>query len=140
MEFNKTNIIDRLQKGESVDDIANEMSEILNTAVADFKAAENQKAEEASRVENAKREAVKMIIDGACDYCVAIGEDKLLAELHEVDIEALVTAIDSWFGMIKTLASLESLTFKVPTEKKVESRKAMSADEVIKSWLKDFGL
>lgn len=140
MEFNKADIITRLQKGEKIEDIANEMSEILNTAEADYKAAEAQKAAEVSRVEDAKREAVKMMIDGACDYCVAIGEEKFLAELHEVDIEALIEAIDSYFGMIKALAGLEALEFKVPTEKKVESRKAVSADAVLKSWLKDFGL
>ena len=140
MEFNKADIITRLQKGEKIEDIANEMSEILNTAEADFKAAEAHKAAEAGRIEDAKRAAVKIMIDGACDYCVAIGEEKLLAELQEVDIEALIEAIDSWFGMIKALASLETLEFKVPTEKKVESRKAVSADTVIKSWLKDFGL
>ena len=139
MEFNKADIIARLQKGEKIEDIANEMSEILNNAEADYKAAEAQKAAEVSRVEDAKREAVKTMIDGACDYCVAIGEEKLLAELHEVDIETLVAAIDSYFGMIKALAGLEALEFKVPTEKKVEKR-AVGADTIIANFLRDFGL
>ena len=136
MEFNKADIIARLQKGEKIEDIANEMSEILNTAEADYKAAEAQKAAETSRVEEAKREAVKMIIDGACDYCVAIGEEKLLTELHEVDIDKIVEAIDSWFVMLKALADLDKLEFKVPTEKKV----AAGADTVIANFLRDFGL
>ncbi len=139
MEFNKADIIARLQKGEKIEDIANEMSEILNTAEADYKAAEALKAAEASRVDDAKREAVKMMIDGACDYCVAIGEEKLLAELQEIDIEALIAAIDSYFGMIKALASLETLEFKVPTEKKVEKR-AARADDAIANFLRDFNL
>ena len=136
MEFNKADIIARLQKGEKIEDIANEMSEILNTAEADYKAAEAQKAAETSRVEEAKREAVKMIIDGACDYCVAIGEEELLTELHEVDIDKIVEAIDSWFDMIKALANLETLEFKVPTEKKA----AAGADSIIANFLRDFGL
>ena len=136
MEFNKADIIARLQKGEKIEDIANEMSEILNTAEADYKAAEAQKAAETSRVEEAKREAVKMIIDGACDYCVAIGEEELLTELHEVDIDKIVTAIDSWFDMIKALANFETLEFKVPTEKKA----AAGADSIIANFLRDFGL
>ena len=136
MAFNKADIIARLQKGEKIEDIANEMSEILNTAEADYKAAEAQKAAEVSRVEDAKREAVKMMIDGACDYCVAIGEEELLTELHEIDIDKIVTAIDSWFDMIKALANLETLEFKVPTEKKA----AAGADSVIANFLRDFGL
>ena len=140
MEFNKADIIARLQKGEKIEDIANELSTALNDAEADYKASEAQKAAEAGRIENAKREAVKMMIDGACDYCMAVDEEKLLAELHEVDIDALVAAIDSFIGMFKALASLETLEFKVPTEKKVVDRKATSADVVLKSWLKDFGL
>lgn len=136
MEFNKADIIARLQKGEKIEDIANEMSEILNTAEADYKAAEAQKAAETSRVEEAKREAVEMIIDGACDYCVAIGEEELLTELHEVDIDKIVEAIDSWFVMLKALADLDKLEFKVPTEKKV----AVGADTAIANFLRDFGL
>ena len=136
MEFNKADIIARLQKGEKIEDIANEMSEILNTAEADYKAAEAQKAAETSRVEEAKREAVKMMIDGACDYCVAIGEEELLTELHEVDIDKIVEAIDSWFDMIKALANLDKLEFKVPTEKKA----AAGADSIIANLLRDFGL
>ena len=136
MTFNKADIIARLQKGEKIEDIANEMSEILNTAEADYKAAEAQKTAEANRVEEAKREAVKMMIDGACDYCVAIGEEELLTELHEVDIDKIVTAIDSWFDMIKALANLETLEFKVPVEKKA----AAGADSVIANFLRDFGL
>ena len=137
MEFNKADIIARLQKGEKIEDIANEMSEILNTAEADYKA--EQKAAKASRVEEAKREAVKMIIDGICDYCVAIGEEKVLAELHEVDIKKVVDAIDSWFVMIKALAELDKLEFKIPTEKKIEKR-AAGADSIIANFLRDFGL
>ena len=136
MTFNKADIIARLQKGEKIEDIANEMSEILNTAEADYKAAEAQKAAEVSRVEDAKREAVKTMIDGACDYCVAIGEEELLTELHEVDIDKIVTAIDSWFDMIKALANLETLEFKVPVEKKT----AAGADSIIANFLRDFGL
>ena len=136
MTFNKADIIARLQKGEKIEDIANEMSEILNTAEADYKAAEAQKAAETSRVEEAKREAVKMIIDGACDYCVAIGEEELLTELHEIDIDKIVTAIDSWFDMIKALANLETLEFKVPTEKKA----AAGADAAIANFLSGFDL
>ena len=139
MTFNKADIIARLQKGEKIEDIANEMSEILNTAEADYKAAEAQKTAETSRVEEAKREAVKMMIDGACDYCVAIGEEELLTELREVDIDKIVTAIDSWFVMLKALEDLDKLEFKVPTEKKVEKR-AAGADSIIANFLSDFGL
>ena len=139
MEFNKADIIARLQKGEKIEDIANEMNEILNTAEADYKAAEAQKAAETSRVEEAKREAVKMIIDGVCDYCVAIGEKEFLTELHEVDIDKVVEAIDSWFVMFKTLTNLDRLEFKVPTEKKAEKR-AAGADSIIANFLRDFGL
>ena len=137
--FNKADIITRLQKGEKIEDIAKDMSDALNEAEADFKAAEAQKAAEVTRVEDAKREAVKMMIDGACDYCVAIGEEDLLAELCEVDIEDLVAAIDSYFGMIKALASLKTFEFNVPTEKKAEKR-AAGADVAIANFLRDFNL
>ena len=140
MTFNKADIIARLQKGEKIEDIANEMSEILNTAEADYKAEQVAKELETKRVEDAKDEACQRILEGFADFCAAAGEEELVADIKKTDASEIRGMLDQGIELVKALTALSEFEFKVPTEKKVESRKAASADEVIKSWLKDFGL
>lgn len=140
MTFNKADIIARLQKGEKIEDIANEMSEILNTAEADYKAEQVAKELESKRVEDAKDEACQRILEGFADFCAAAGEEELVADIKKTDAGEIRGMLDQGIELVKALTALSEFEFKVPTEKKVESRKAASADEVIKSWLKDFGL
>ena len=139
MEFNKADIIARLQKGEKIEDIANEMSEILNTAEADYKAEQVAKELETKRVEDAKDEACQRMLEGFADFYAAVGEEELVAEIKKMDIAEIKDALEQSVELIKALRSLSNLEFKVPTEKKVEKR-AAGADAVIANFLRDFGL
>ena len=139
MTFNKADIITRLQKGEKIEDIANEMSEILNTAEADYKAEQVAKELESKRIEDAKDEACYKMLEGFADFCAAIGEEEFVAELKKTDIAGIKDSLDQTIELIKALRSLSNLEFKVPTEKKAEKR-AAGADAIIASFLSDFGL
>ena len=139
MEFNKADIITRLQKGEKIEDIANEMSEILNTAEADYKAAQVAKELEAKRAEDAKDEACQRILEGFADFCAAAGEEELVADIKKMDVDEVRGMLDQAIGLVKALTALSELEFKVPTEKKVEKR-AAGADSVIANFLRDFNL
>ena len=139
MEFNKADIIARLQKGEKIEDIANEMSEILNTAEADYKAEQVAKELETKRVEDAKDEACQRMLEGFADFYAAVGEEELVAEIKKMDIAEIKDALEQSVELIKALRSLSNLEFKVPTEKKVEKR-AAGADSIIANFLRDFNL
>lgn len=139
MEFNKADIIARLQKGEKIEDIANEMSEILNTAEADYKAEQVAKELETKRVEDAKDEACQRMLEGFADFYAAVGEEELVAEIKKMDIAEIKEALEQSVELIKALRSLSNLEFKVPIEKKVEKR-AAGADTIIANFLRDFGL
>lgn len=139
MEFNKADIIARLQKGEKIEDIANEMSEILNTAEADYKAEQVAKELETKRVEDAKDEACQRMLEGFADFYAAVGEEELVAEIKKMDIAEIKDALEQSVELIKALRSLSNLEFKVPIEKKVEKR-AAGADTIIANFLRDFGL
>ena len=139
MEFNKTEIIARLQKGDKIEDIANEMSEMLNTAEADYKAEQVAKELETKRVEDAKDEACQKMLEGFADFYAAVGEEDLVAEIKEIDIAGIKEALEQSVDLIKALRSLSNLEFKVPTEKKVEKR-AVGADAIIANFLSDFNL
>ena len=139
MTFNKADIIARLQKGEKIEDIANEMSEILNTAEADYKAEQVAKELESKRVEDAKDEACQRILEGFADFCAAAGEEELVADIKKTDASEIRGMLDQGIELVKALTALSEFEFKVPTEKKVEKR-AAGADTVIANFLKDFGL
>ena len=108
--FTKEDILARLQNGDSMDEIAKEMSEILNEAEADYESAKQADAE-ATRVMNAKRVAVDGMLDCLCDFLVAAGEDELIEDLKDVDTDVVVDMLDSAIELAKTLEKLGNLEF-----------------------------
>ena len=145
--FTKADILARLQNGDTVDDIAAEMAAALNEAEAEKKALDAEfaaKEKEETRVLEAKRAAVDMMLDGLCDYLVATGEDELLDEVYELDTDKIIELLDGSIAMAKSLEKLKGLQFplmgvKVPTAQKVVMNKD-TADQVLNAFLKEFGL
>lgn len=112
--FNKEDILARLQNGDSVDAIAQEMAAALNEAQTAFDEAKAKAKVEADRVLNAKRAAVEMILDGASDYLIAAGEEDLQKEIKNIEIDKLIELLDGSVEMGKSLEKLKNLEFKFP--------------------------
>ena len=130
--FDKTDILKRLQNGETAEDIAKEMSDALNDAMSEQKALEAKRAEE-DRIYAAKREAVCSIIDGFGDFLIAGGDEDLIAEMQNVDPDKMVRMFDDMIEFASGLERLAQLQFP-KAEKRVVVR---SDDEVLRSFLKD---
>ena len=148
--FTKEDILARLQNGETVDAIANEMSDALNAAHADYESAKQANAE-ANRVKEAKRAAVNDMLDAACDYLIASGESDFLEDLREVDTDKVMELLDGTIEMTKSLEKLKALQFPLAemhkaatinprVHKIVVDAEADDADKVIGDFLKNFGL
>lgn len=158
--FDKADILARLQDGDTIEDIAKEMTDALNDADKAFQESEAKRLEEVKRVfeqervREAKRVAVDMMLDAVCDYLVAAGEDKLLDEVHEIDTDKVVELLDGTIEMAKSLEKLKGLQFplmgvkglsfpvnniKMPTVKEVVGDEA-TADQVLNAFLREFGL
>ena len=108
--FTKEDILARLQNGDSMDEIAKEMSDALNAAHADYESAKQADAE-AERVMNAKRVAVDGMLDCLCDFLVAAGEEELIEDLKGVETDVVVDMLDSAVELAKTLEKLGNLEF-----------------------------
>ena len=153
--FTKEDILARLQNGDSMDEIAKEMTDALNAANAQYQEETikaNAEKLEAERIMNAKRAAVDMILDGLCDYLVAAGDEELLKEVKDVDTDEVVEALDSITAFTKSLEALRGLEFPLaPTAKRscgkgdygcskpkvsVKMVDPSDADMIIKSFLK----
>ena len=158
--FDKADILARLQDGDTIEDIAKEMTDALNDADKAFKESEAKRLEEQKRITEQKRiyeaksAAVDMMLDAVCDYLVAAGEDKLLDEIHEIETEKVIDLLDGTIEMTKSLEKLKGLQFplmgvkglsfpvnniKIPTVKEVVGDEG-SADQVLNAFLKEFGL
>ena len=108
--FTKEDILARLQNGDSMDEIAKEMSDALNAAGAEYESAKQADAE-AERVMNAKRAAVDGMLGCLCDFLVAAGEEELIEDLKDVETDIVVDMLDSAVGLAKTLEKLGNLEF-----------------------------
>ena len=110
--FTKEDILARLQNGDSMDEIAKEMSDALNAAGAEYEEAKQAD----NRVMDAKRVAVDGMLDCLCDFLVAAGEEDLVKSLEDVETDVVVDMIDSAIELTKTLDKLSNLEFvKMPT-------------------------
>ena len=99
--LDKGQLFARLQSGASMDAILEDLTEELNTAEKEYQKVEAEKLKkekEATRVYEAKREAVKTMLGALADYYAAAGAEDLVAELEEVKVGKLIDLLD---GSIK---------------------------------------
>ena len=118
MSFTKEDILARLQNGETADDIALEMATALNEATAEKETLGAEiaaKEKEETRVLEAKRAAVDMILDGVCDFLVASGKDNFIEDIKDIDTDDVIDMLDSAIELGETLDKLKDLEFvKMP--------------------------
>ena len=119
--FNKADILEMLKSGATVEDVAAQLTDVLNAANKEYTALQKEEAkrqaeEEAAKAEdervyNAKREAVCMMLDGLIDFLIAAGEDELVQEVHNVEIADVVSMVDDSLATVRQLLKLKDLQF-----------------------------
>ena len=136
--FDEKVILTRLQNGESIEDIANEMSNLINKVNKTYT---NQKAAEeaaAAKAEVQKKEDLQEILDMFTDWFNAYYDIETDGKL---DAETVLELIDSVKEYIEVLKDLESMfDIKKPAAKATKSStRAKSSDEKISEFLKKMG-
>ena len=138
--FDEKVILTRLQNGESIEDIANEMSNLINKVnktYADQKAAEEAAA---AKAKIQKKEDLQEILDMFTDwfnsYYGIETDDKLEADV-------VIELIDSIKEYVEALNDLESIfsvkKHAVKATKSNAKSKSKSSDEQISDFLKKMG-
>ena len=101
-------VLARLQKGESIDSIANDMTTMLNAAKDTYE------AEQAKAKENeAKKIAMRKMAEGAREFCVACGQADLMSQ---EDVETIANSkeiMDEITELIENIAPLLGLLEKL---------------------------
>ena len=137
MVIDKNYFLTRLQSGEDIDTIGQDIANMMNAAMADHQAAlEAEKAAQAAReTENAKRELVAEMIDIIKELAILEGIDESELEIDDADIDALVKMFTETFALLRQVKKLEH---KIATMPAPASGKIQSDDEVLANFIKMF--
>jgi hypothetical protein len=136
--FDKSDIIARLQDGDTMEEIAGEMSQMLNEAEAIYKDLETKRLEEekaaaaakaeADRVYESKMVAAGRILEGIGDYFIAAGEEELFSEMDTLTPEFVMGTLDHSITLAKSLEKLKTLEFPVgDSDRKIDGLNMFSA-------------
>ena len=138
--FDEKVILTRLQNGESVEDIANEMANLINKVNKTY--ADQKAAEEAAKAkaETQKKEDLQEILDMFTDWFNAYYDIEIDGRL---EADAVLELIDSIKEYIEALNDLESIfgikKSAVKATKSNAKSKFKSSDEKISDFLKQMG-
>ncbi len=120
-------IMARLQKGESVDTIAAEMTKALNEANNEF-----QKQNEKNAALKVKAAAMRNALNAVADLLDAFDLDKEIGDsLHEMDATELVNEIERKMSFMKMFIEMDQ-------EKKREKPAAKPCGDSIEEFLNQF--
>ena len=138
--FDEKTILARLQNGEDVQTIADEMAVMINAVnktYTDQKAAE----EAAKKTEAQKYEDLQEILDMFVDWFGTYYEIDVEDLKSELKADGVIELVDSLKGYIEAIKGLESMfDSKKPVSKVIKSNtKPKSADERINDFLNKMG-
>ena len=120
MKFSKEDILARLRNGDSVDQIAEEITKNLNDAKVEYeeeaKRIEEEKAKEEATAET-KVAAAEKIKEGVMDYLQATPDTwDMVKDIEKTSVDELVKSIDDIINMVKQLEKIKQLEFKFPED------------------------
>ena len=136
-------ILTRLRNGESMDTIGQSIADVLNEAQEAYTAelALKEKEAEAAALAQTKRDMALDLIGIIQDYgnLVAPEAAKVLDDIDDTDIDAMVATLDEMFHMMTAMAQLKAQLEKVQTKSEkipVPVKRAKSDDEVLANFIK----
>ena len=139
--FDEKVILTRLQNGESVEDIAKELTDVLNKANHKYEDTKRAAEEAKRKREASKRSELKALAQMAGkwynDYIATTEEEKVAfgQALQEADIEEVIELFEGIHEIIVPLLSV----IDPPVQKKKEKKVQKNTDDVINTFLKNMG-
>ena len=138
--FDEKVILTRLQNGESVEDIAKELTDVLNKANHKYEDTKREAEKAKQKRELAKRSELKALIQMAGkwynDYIATSEKEKteLDKALQEIDLEEAIELVDGIHDLFVTFNRIAD----PPIQKKKE-KVQKDTDDVINTFLKNMG-
>ena len=145
--FDEKTILARLQNGEDVQAIADDMAKMINAVnktYTDQKAAEEAAKAEAAKAEVQKKEDLQEILDMFCDWFgtyYGMNVEEIKSELKADQVIELIDSLKEYVEAIKGLETMFSVKNATkPAVKVIKSNtKPANADETINAFLNKMG-
>ena len=155
--FNKDELLARLRNGASVEDIANDMTKLLNEANRDYEAECAKAAEaeaKAKQLETEKKVAFENMMDGLLEYignyCIPEDQKEAFIDLtFDLDYNSMMSVLDKDMSELASLMQLflpkmknaeKAAPSAAKPRVKVTELSDAEADRIIADMLKRFGL
>ena len=138
--FDEKVILTRLQNGESIEDIAEELTDMLNKVNHKYEDSKRAAEEAKRKREASKRSELKALLQMAGkwynDYIATSEEEKVAfgEAIQEADIEEVIGLFEGIHEIIVPLLSVID-----PPAKKKEKKVQKNTDDVINTFLKNMG-
>lgn len=141
--FNMNDILARLQNGEKIDDIGNEIAAMMNEAVAIHNAELEAEAKHQAEVEKeaAKRDLIEEMVDIIKELAILEGMDEGDMTISDEEMDQLVDAFTEMFGAMRELKKLLSsveASPEIPRAPKVTIHAPKSDEQILADFLKMF--
>ena len=139
--FDEKAILTRLQNGEDVQTIANEMANLINEVNHKYEDSKRKAEEAKQKRELAKRSELKALAQMAGkwynDYIATTEEEKVAfgEALQEADLEEVIELFENLHEIIVPLLSV----IDTPIQKKEKKVQKKDTDDVINTFLKNMG-
>ena len=129
--IDKNYFMSRIQKGDTVDAICQEMTEAMNAAIAEMEAAEEKKKEEEAKAAS-RREKAETILNAIKDLAAIEGLDAEAFTFDEEDVQNLMSGVAKLFSTMRAIDAISAVK-PLPCEVKMNSD-----DEILKDFIKGF--
>lgn len=136
--FTKNDIIARLESGTPVEAIADEMAQALNEAQVEYAKSQEEakrKDEEVQKLYNAKREAMEVILDGFSDYLYVCGEEDLMDDMAETNIDELIEGFDAMLELTKSFKNIKPVVEGISKEEESAASPVAGSWDGLMSWM-----
>ena len=131
--FDKNYFLDRLRKGENIENIGQSLADAMNEANEAYEAEQVAKKIQEEKKE-AKRVIAEKFVDLMREYCELVCQEAKEAfdEVTAADYDDMIATMDNMFGVVQLTMNLRK-----PDSKIVKAKSPISDDEILSRFLKE---
>ena len=128
----KDYILNKLNAGQSIDTIGQELADVMNAALSEYEAEKEAKAAAAAEAEKieAKKDLIREMVEIIQEYAILEGMDPKEIAARDDEVEQMVDAFTGMFAAIRDLKALANMAPKTKTSNKIVSDDQILADFV----------
>ena len=106
----KEYFLDRLNAGDDIDTIGQEIANMMNEALEEKRAAEEIARQQAADNEAAKRDIIEEMIELVQEYAILEGMEPDEIMIKPEDVDQMIAAFTEMFDFMRTLKKLQKIT------------------------------